>query len=76
MLALPAVLAVGGYSFDSVTRVSLFVCEFAGLFVLKNNIFRFRSFSHLMFGIFIKTIVISRMIIEWLIDILKVSLSI
>jgi len=29
-----------------------------------------------MFGIFIKTVVISRMIIEWLIDILKVSLSI
>ena len=30
LLALPAVLAVGGYSFDSVTRVSWFVCEFAG----------------------------------------------
>ena len=28
--SLPAVLAVGGYSFDSVTRVSWFVCEFAG----------------------------------------------
>ena len=30
LLALSTVFAVGGYSFDSVTRVSWFVCEFAG----------------------------------------------
>ena len=30
LLALSAVLTVDGYSFDSVTRVSWFVCEFAG----------------------------------------------
>lgn len=58
------------------TSLQSYLITCFSLFVLNDNIFRFRSFSHLMFGIFIKTVVISRMIIEWLIDILKVSLSI
>jgi len=60
----------------STTSLQSYLITCFSLFVLNDNIFRFRSFSCLMFGIFIKTVVISRMIIEWLIDILKVSLSI